>query len=409
MFWNSRVVRITVGLLLLACGIIAILPTLTGYTSLDGTVNARFAVLSAPVEGTILRTAPKVGTALTAGSHLVTIRNERVNRAVAASLDAELETVRKRISAYDLQRQQLGRLRNELADRLKEYQTATLAGLEQEIATVRQRIAINEAQRVAADAELQRRQTLGATGVVAGSQIEQARAAQATSEGEGRVARNQMARLESQLDAVKRGTYIGDGRNDVPYSRQRMDEVTIQLAEIDVRLKENEAREEQLEKQLAEEQDRIRRTERAEIEMPFEGVVWRNGVVGGNHVVVGQEITRILDCRDLFVDILVSEADYDEIVPGREAEVRLYGGGDVIKGYVVSVRGNAAVVDETTLAATLPAGRGRNARIRVSLPESGLEKDFENFCQVGRSAQVRFATRTAPLKRWIRSLWFSIS
>ncbi len=401
--------RVLVGLALLACAVLAVLPALTGYTSLDGTVNARFAVLSAPIEGMILRTAPKAGTALSAGSHLVTIRNERVNRSAAASLAAELETVRKRIAASDMQRQQLGRLRNELADRLREYQTATLAGLEQEIATIRQRIAINEAQQVAANSELQRRQTLGATGVVAGSQVEQARAAQAVSEGEGRVARTQLARLQNQLDGIRQGVYVGDGRNDVPYSRQRMDEVTIQLAEIDVRLKENEAREEQLEKQLAEEQDRIKRLEGAVIEMPFAGVVWRNSVVGGTHVVAGQEIIRILDCRDLFVDILVSEADYDEIAPGRIAEIRLYGSGDALEGQVVSARGNAAVVEEPTLAAMPPQSRGKNARIRVSLVGSNLERDFENFCQVGRSVQVRFDTRSFPLKRWINSLWFSIS
>jgi hypothetical protein len=40
-FWNRRSVRITVGILLLVGGIMAILPALTGYTSLDGTVNAR--------------------------------------------------------------------------------------------------------------------------------------------------------------------------------------------------------------------------------------------------------------------------------------------------------------------------------------------------------------------------------
>ena len=55
------------------------------------------------------------------------------------------------------------------------------------------------------------------------------------------MARTRLARLQYQLDGISQGVYVGDGRNDVPYSRQRMDEVTIQLAEIDVRLKENEA------------------------------------------------------------------------------------------------------------------------------------------------------------------------
>jgi multidrug resistance efflux pump len=409
MFLNSRPVRVIVGLLLLTCAAFAVLPALTGYTSLDGTVNARFAVLSAPIEGTVLETPPKTGTPLSAGKHLISIRNERVNRAVAGSLSAELETLRKRLVAQDLQRQQLGRLRQDLEERLKEFQTASVANLEQEIATIRQRITINEAQQIAANSEFQRRQTLGVSGVVAGSQVDQARAAQAVSVGEGQVARTTLARLQKQLDAIRRGIYVADGRNDVPYSRQRMDEVTIQLADIDARLRENEAREEQIEKQLVQEQDRIKRLQGAEISMPFEGVVWRNDVVVGTNVVVGQGMMRILDCRDLFVDILVSEANYDEIKPGRDAEIRLLGRSDSLMGQVISVRGSGAVVDETILAATPPEGGRRNARIRVAFQNSDLEKDYTNFCQVGRSAQVRFATRNFPLKRWISALWFSIS
>jgi hypothetical protein len=43
-------------------------------------VNARFAVLAAPIEGTVQNTPPKVGTALKQGEALLSIRNERVNR-----------------------------------------------------------------------------------------------------------------------------------------------------------------------------------------------------------------------------------------------------------------------------------------------------------------------------------------
>ena len=49
--------------------------------------------------------------------------------------------------------------------------------------------------------------------------------------------------------------------------------------------------------------------------MPFEGVIWRNNVVEGSHVIAGNELLQVLDCRDLFVDILVSEVDYDESTP----------------------------------------------------------------------------------------------
>jgi hypothetical protein len=40
MILNHRLTRITVGILLLALAIAVLLPGLTGYSSLDGTVNA---------------------------------------------------------------------------------------------------------------------------------------------------------------------------------------------------------------------------------------------------------------------------------------------------------------------------------------------------------------------------------
>ena len=64
------------------------------------------------------------------------------------------------------------------------------------------------------------------------------------------------------------------------------------------------------------------------------GVIWRNNVVEGSHVIAGNEPLQVLDCRDLFVDILVSEVDYDEIYPGRDAQIRLLGRSDALDGKV---------------------------------------------------------------------------
>jgi multidrug efflux pump subunit AcrA (membrane-fusion protein) len=250
MLLNSRLVRILVGLALLAVGILAVLPTITGYTSLDGTVNARIAIISAPIEGTVLNTPPKVGTPFPEGQTLLSIQNERINRAVVGTLSGELEAARQRLLALDSQRQQLARLRDDLSKRLTSYQQASIRAVEQEIAVMQQRIGINRAQQQAADAELQRRASLGQSGIVAGSQVEQARAGQATTVGEGRVAAADLERLNRQLESLKSGVFVGDGRNDVPYSRQRQDEITIQLTEIDTRLKETEARVHQIENQL---------------------------------------------------------------------------------------------------------------------------------------------------------------
>jgi multidrug resistance efflux pump len=408
-FWNRRSVRITVGILLLVGGIMAILPALTGYTSLDGTVNARISIISAPIDGTVTATPPKIGTSLPAGAELLAIRNDRVPRAAEVRMESELAAAKERLSAIAEQRTQLTALREELQARRQEYQRAIIQNLTQEIAIRHQRITSAEAQQLAAEADLTRKQRLGTTGIVAEVAVEQARAASITAQNEGNIARAELERFTQQLEAVKRGIFVGEGRNDVPYSHQRIDEITIQLADLQFRERDLKARIEQLNTQQEEEHAHNRDMSFAVLRMPFEGVIWRNNVVEGSHVIAGNELVQILDCRDLFVDILVSEVDYDEIYPGRNAQIRLLGRSDTIDGQVMAVRGSAAVIEDVVLAAKLPQSRGKDARIRVALPESTLNTDYANSCQVGRSVQVRFRTRSLPIVRWFKALWFSIT
>ena len=75
--------------MLLVGAVMAILPTVTGYTSLDGTVNARISIVSAPIDGTVTSTAPKIGIALQAGAELLGIRNDRIVRTAEIQMEAE--------------------------------------------------------------------------------------------------------------------------------------------------------------------------------------------------------------------------------------------------------------------------------------------------------------------------------
>jgi multidrug resistance efflux pump len=408
MIWNTRAVRVTVGLLLLTAGLVALLPTLTGYTSLDGTVNAPLGIISAPIEGTVTSNPPKVGSLVLSGAEVVGIRNDRVARTAEAHLESEFTAAKERLKALREQVTKLTELKRELQIRLREYQQASIRNVTQEIAVREHRISSAQAQQKSAVADLARKERLGVTGVVAGSSIEQARTASVTAENEGNIARTELDRLNQQLEALRRGIFVGEGRNDVPYSQQRMDEVTIQLADAHFRERDIEARVAELKAQLEQERLRNRTLRYALVTMPFDGVIWRTSVVEGSNVIAGTELAQVVDCRDLFVDIIVSEVAYDEIYPGREADIRLLGRSESLHGKVLSVRGSA-VVDEAVLAAKPPQTRGKDARIRVSMTDSDLNTDYANFCQVGRSVQVRFKSRSFPLKHWLYALWFSIT
>ncbi len=406
---NHRITRIAVGILLLVLVVVTLLPGVTGFTSLDGTVNARLAVINAPIDGEVASSPLRIGTPMSEGQSLATIRNERVNRAILASLRSEHRTAVERVAALEREREELSQLRNQLAERLEVFQRATIASLERELEILRKRVEVARAQDLVAKVDLGRRQDLESRGIFTRKMVESAQAAGAATGGEVEVNNLTVELLQQRLDAVRQGIFVGgDGQNDVPYSRQRQDEVILRINDLNTRIAENKMRAGESEQQMAEEERRVRSLESAAILSPFEGVVWSRNIVGGSNVILNNEMMRVLDCRDLFVDILVPEVDYDEIYPGREAEVRLFGRAEVFKGKVQSVKGSSAVVEKDLLAANEPETDERNARIRILLSASALNTDFANFCQVGRTAQVRISKRAVRLSQWIESLWFSL-
>ncbi|NRQ15178.1 HlyD family secretion protein [Ensifer sesbaniae] len=406
---NHRITRIAVGILLLLLAAAVLLPGVTGFTSLDGTVNARFAIINAPIDGEIAAPPPRIGTPVAEGEAIATIRNVRVNRAILASLRAEHRTAVDRVAALEQERDELIRLRDELAGRLDVFKSKTIASLERELKVLQKRVEVSRAQDIVARVELDRRSDLESKGIFTRKMVESAEAAGAAAGGELEISNLSVELLQQRLDAVRQGIFIGgDGQNDVPYSRQRQDEVLVRINDLNTRIAENRTRASQAEQQMREEERRVRDLESATIPSPFDGVVWSRNIVGGSNVILNSEMMRILDCRDLFVDILVPEVDYDEIYAGREAEIRLFGRADVFKGKVQSVKGSSAVVEKDSLAAKEPETEDRNARIRILLAPSALNSDFANFCQVGRSVQVRIPKRAIRLSQWIESLWFSL-
>ena len=409
MIWNHRITRIVVGLLLLTLVTVVSLPTITGFTSLDGTVNARFAVVNAPIDGTIAEESLKVGSPVKAGQSLAEIRNTRVNRAILASLEADHNTALDRVAALKKEREELSALREELSTRLEVYKQTTIANLEREVEILRKKVEVSQAQDLVAQVDLSRRMQLESKGILTQKLVEAARAAGAATGGEVEISNLTVDQLEQRLNAVRQGIFVfGDGQNDVPYSRQREDEVVVRINDLNSRIAENETRAGEVQKQLLEERKRVSSLESATAIAPFDGIVWSRSIVNGSNVVLNNELMHLLDCRELFVDILVPEVNYDEIFPGLVAQVRLFGRSDLFKGTVISVRGSSALVETDSFAASLPPSTQRNARIRVRLDPSFMNDDFANFCQVGRTVQVRFSKRGINVSNWVKSLWFSI-
>src|SRR5262249_41042357 len=90
-----------------------------------------------------------------------------------------------------------------------------------------------------------------------------------------------------------------------------------------------------------------------------------------------------------FVAVELPERDFEQIKAGDPAYVRLIGSGDWTEGEVRQVRGSAARIDDRLLAAQLPGPNAGSITVEIGLP-SDVSADRNNFCNIGRLAEVRF-------------------
>ena len=98
------------------------------------------------------------------------------------------------------------------------------------------------------------------------------------------------------------------------------------------------------------------------------------------------------------------DRDFEQIKAAAPALVRLIGSDDWKQGYVRQVRGSAARVDDRLLAAQVPRPDPNSITVEIGLPPGGGQTDRNNFCNIGRVAEVRFQRSGFGLPRgWSKS------
>ena len=125
----------------------------------------------------------------------------------------------------------------------------------------------------------------------------------------------------------------------------------------------------------------------------------------GSAVVEGQTLIDLADCGRRFVAVELPERDFEQIKPGDAAAVRLIGSNEWTEGKVLQVRGSAARGDDRLLAAQIPLANSGNITIEVSLVRGVTPADGNGFCDIGRTAEVRFHRSSLGPGHTITWIW----
>ncbi|MEJ1937953.1 hypothetical protein WDZ92_47785, partial [Nostoc sp. NIES-2111] len=269
-------------------------------------VNARLVTVRAPIEGRLAITGQPLASlaATEPGRTVLRIENPRADRARLDDLARELARADDDRPALD---RRIERVRGELArlqGQVEEFRQGRIRQLEARIAELDSTIAGNEAQVREADATLARGQTLSKTGATSIAELERARRDRDVSLALKSAGERRRDSLRVELDAARRGVFIGDSYNDRPQSAQRAEEVAEKLAALEDERAALDLREKRLRTEVESEAERYNARSSVEVPLPT-GRVWEVLAAPGEEVGRRQDLLRVLDCGHALVTATV--------------------------------------------------------------------------------------------------------
>lgn len=389
-FIRSRPARLAFAFVLIALGAWAFLPYATYRIADSAFVNAELVRVAAPIAGKLTSDLPRNGTYIGQADAISLIETlSRDNRHLLQLTKQHAVAMERAALARD-QLEQIAAANKELAARAKLYREGVIARLGHELGEAK-------AEQDGCLAEAQHRRDVGTRmeQLVKGGTASEIRSAEALALLEATTTRCAMAgeriqRLQIELAAAHNGVSLRDGANDAPYSQQQQDRLLLRRQELETKMLEAMLQASQIVAELTEERERIDRMSHFEVNLPANHLVWSVAASPGSTVSEGQTVFDLASCGRRFVAVELPERDFERIAIGAPASVRLLGSSEWAEGQVRQVRGSAARTDDRLLAAQVPRSLGNSILVEVALPDEKVHTSMNNFCNIGRLAEVRF-------------------
>jgi multidrug resistance efflux pump len=259
-----------------------------------------------------------------------------------------------------------------------------------EAAEIRGETDAAQARLINAQAVQRRSRALAARGHAPANQTEADMAARDEAAGEVARLSARMSRIEIERKAAESGVWVQDGSSDVPYSQQRLDEIRMRGAALASEHQRVAAEASALVRQIAVETAGVLLRKTFKPRAHDNAVIWTPSGAIGETVVPGDVLVQTVDCSARFIEVTLPERHFGDISPGDPARVRLKGADETIEARVGAVLGAGAKYDHPRLAAGVFEPAPDQLRILIPLSAEALAGEPEAFCNVGRTAEVRF-------------------
>jgi multidrug resistance efflux pump len=374
-----------IGIVLIAA--VVLLPAMASFQSINAIVNTHYVTIKSPIEGALDGFAKMPGQPIAQGEELVRISNTRFKESAVNEMEVEQKTLAERSLGLQQHLKNLQQLQKELQKRVAVHRTHEFLRLEEQLAQAQsekkaQESLIREQQLLA-----QRNALLVKDNFISPAQNEAAQYALEVTQSRLDIFKARIRLLETEKQAVQSFVYLGEGRNDVPYTQQRLDDVRLQITEVTARLRENERRSADVQLQISQERQSMAVSREVRMQSPSTGVLWRKFGSNGTEVVIGTDLAHVISCDNLFLDVAVPESSLESFLIGKPVQYRLIGSAAWLTGHIHAVTGSGNNLQDTTLVAQLQREK-KDARIFVKINAADLDKPQENLCFAGRKVDV---------------------
>jgi multidrug resistance efflux pump len=382
--YGWRVLKSVLGLGIVVVAGVGPVQRLLEFSSVEAVVNARLVSLRAPIDGRIEDFAPAIGSATPRGRIMLHISNSRADRARLDDLQRLVEQTEGERPAIAKRLTRLRELHEEVSQQARAFQAGRIRELEERTMDLKAQASATEASELEASSTLARTKALAATGYQTTVAVERAeRDAKVAAQNQKSLNHRLFASVV-ELEAARRGEYVGDSYNDRPSSLQHADELSVRIAEAEAELSSRDQRLARLRGALDVETSRYSELSNAVLSSPIDAQVWEVLVSPGEEVRKGQDLLRLLDCSGAIVTVTVRESVFNQLRIGDKAQFRFSNQSERYEGTVVRMSGSAAPPDNLAIQPTALSSGGY--RIAVSVPELAASAQ----CGVGRTGVVVF-------------------
>ncbi len=371
----------------------------------DAVVSTYVLDVRTPIEGMLVDVPSTAGDTVRAGALLGRVGNALTDRQHLDNLRMTEEAARSTAASLAKEQKALEAMRRVLLSRAAVHTQAMSQRMAEQAEEARLTLAAKQAALEEADVEVTRGQKLVGWGVIARAAYDKLTSAQQVLANQVRAQRAVYASLQTEVEAGHHGVLAEPGaNNDVAYSTQRADEVSIRLAENARELDAAMAQAREAHSAAEAEGERTSLLGSSEVRAPSAGMIWKLNAINGEHVKADAPVLSLVDCNRQFVLAEVPQDRVSAIMLKSKVEIKLTGESIQRTGTVMSVSGDAQRELDAKLAAA-PVRRSTEdlATIVIRLdPLSGAETS-DVPCLIGRTARVRIPTQPTNLL----TLWLS--